>query len=207
MIYAIVFCWLNLFFWGCLYSSRSVVLRNYKVLSRNGGAWLDVIELYTYILEKNPKNYTVGVILWVSHIPWGRLSSPDPGPASTESKIKARRQCPRGLISWGFLLGGLRASTRRTRFWSPKRELFPNFQKGENSDPSNVWLHIGSFYEFMCVHFRFWTTSIRIQSRELFPGPGRLLCRHRELPMPNKQHRSFRHRGGTTPMPKIFHAP
>ena len=54
------------------------MLPDYKDLSRNRGAWM---LLNYWPSQKHGRCY--------AHIPWDRLSSPDPGPDSTESKISA----------------------------------------------------------------------------------------------------------------------
>ena len=160
---------------------------------------------YWVVLHNNPKN-TVGVILCVSHTPWGRLSSPDPGPASTESNIKAQRPRAGTSASWWVrsapedslvsLLGGLLHA--EPVFEVPNM----NFQisKKVRNQTHPMFNYIGSVYEFMGVHFRWRKTSIRIQSRELFPEPGKLLCRHWELLCPINSIVLFGIEGVTTPM-------
>ena len=159
---------------------------------------------YWVVLHNNPKN-TVGVILCVSHTPWGRLSSPDPGPASTESNIKAQRPRAGTSASWWVrsapedslvsLLGGLLHA--EPVFEVPNM----NFQisKKVRNQTHPMFNYIGSVYEFMGVHFR-WRKNINPNPiKGIVPGTGEVTMPTLRTPMPNKQHCSFRHRGGYYP--------
>ena len=65
--------------------------------------------------------------------------------------------------------------------------------------------YIGSFYKFMGGHFRFWNTSINPNPiKGILPGTREVTMRTLRTPMPNKQHRSCRHRRGCYPDAENF---